>query len=144
MSARKEKTRNAIAKKLKADADLSAIIEGRVHHMGSPDPAVYPLVILDDFKPSESYKTWGGQKVAETFDWRVVAQVAKSTDPTKGAIQQAEEILDLAETAIGGELELVGATTLVVERLRDLKSERGIVGGQTIQFRGFVLRTIVS
>jgi hypothetical protein len=143
MSAISEKVRQALFTKMNVGSVVGSGKASGVHWKQAPESASYPFIVFDR-APLNVEWSMGNTQQGERDRWFVKCLADEDSSATKEPSELCEDILELAETAIGNSLVITGQTVSRVQRVADIPPILTQLNDRPIFQHGFQLETFVS
>lgn len=145
MSDISEKVRNALYSAMHVGSVVGTGKASAIYVHQAPEVVAYPFIVFNRVPGVVDY-AMKATLAGERDRWFIKCFSDKDAAMTasKGPYELNEDILALAETAIGTSLTVSGQTCSYVERVADIPPLVEVVNDRTIWMNGFQLETYVS
>lgn len=143
MSSLSAKIRTALYAKLNVASVVGSGKASAVYHQVAPLEAVYPFIVFNRVPGLVNY-AFQNTNHGERDIWFIKCLSDKGVNSAKSPQELNDEILLLAETAIGNTLTISGATVSRVTRIADIPEIIETISDRDIFQHGFQLEVYAS
>lgn len=144
MSSISEKVRKALFAKLNVSAVVGTGKATGVYCPTAPEDATFPYIVFSRAAPGKVKRPVLGNQILEDDLWQIKCVADEDASTTKEPVELCQDILALADTAIGEALTLMGNTVEYCKRDFDIPGYTELANGRYIFHEGFNLRVQTS